>query len=87
MERLNKEYIQILSSEGKASDKFWALEKRIYQDKRSPGVMIQLRKSEMPMQLLSMLRDGVIEWDDLNGFSPELQEVLSYLLGGRQKEE
>ena len=87
MERLNKEYNEILSSEGNASDKFWALEKRIYQDKRSPGVMIQLRKSEMPMQLLSMLRDGVIEWDDLNGFSPELQEVLSYLLGGRQKEE
>ena len=76
MERLNKEYIQILSSEGKASDKFWALEKRIYQDKRSPGVMVQLRKSDMPTQLLSMLRDGVIEWDDLNGFSPELQEIL-----------
>ena len=76
MERLNKEYIQILSSEGKASDKFWALEKRIYQDKRSPGVMVQLRKSDMPMQLLSMLRDGVIEWDDLKGFSPELLETL-----------
>ena len=76
MERLNKEYIQILSSEGKASDKFWALEKRIYQDKRGPGVMVQLRKSDMPMQLLSMLRDGVIAWDDLNGFSPELQEIL-----------
>ena len=87
MERLNKEYIQILSSEGKASDKFWALEKRIYQDKRSPGVMVQLRKSDMPMQLLGMLGDGVIEWDDLKEFSPELQEVLSYLLGGRQKEE
>ena len=76
MERLNKEYIQILSSEGKASDKFWALEKRIYQEKRSPGVMVQLRKSDMPMQLLSMLRDGVIEWDDLKGFSPELLETL-----------
>ena len=76
MERLNKEYIQILSSEGKASDKFWALEKRIYQDKRSPGVMFQLRKSDMPMQLLSMLRDGVIEWDDLKEFSPELLEIL-----------
>ena len=87
MERQNKEYIQILSSEGNASDKFWALEKRIYQDKRNPGVMVQLRRSDMPMQLLIMLRDGVIEWDDLNGFSPELQEVLSYLLGGRQKEE
>ena len=76
MERLNKEYIQILSSEGKASDKFWALEKRIYQDKRSPGVMVQLRKSDMPMQLLSMLRDGVIEWDDLKEFSPEFLEIL-----------
>ena len=85
MERLNKEYIQILSSEGKASDKFWALEKRIYQDKRSPGVMIQLRRSAMPMQLLSMLRDGVIEWDNLKGFSPELQEILSYLLGENRK--
>ena len=85
MERLNKEYIEILSSEGNASDKFWALEKRIYQDKRSPGVMIQLRKSEMPMQLLSMLRDGVIEGDDLNGFSPELLEILSYLLGEYRK--
>ena len=87
MERLNKEYIEILSSEGNASDKFWALEKRIYQEKRSPGVMVQLRKSDMPMQLLGMLGDGVIEWDDLKEFSPELQEVLSYLLGGRQKEE
>ena len=85
MERLNKEYIQILSSEGKASDKFWELEKRIYQDKRSPGVMIQLRKSDMPMQLLSMLRDGIIEWDDLQGFSPELLEILSYLLGENRK--
>ena len=39
----------------------------------------------MPMQLLSMLRDGVIEWDDLQGFSPELQEILSYLLGENRK--
>ena len=85
MERLNKEYIQILSSEGNASAKFWALEKRIYQDKRSPGVMIQLRRSDMPMQLLSMLRDGIIEWDDLQGFSPELLEILSYLLGENRK--
>ena len=87
MERLNKEYIQILSSEGKASDKFWELEKRIYQDKRSPGVIVQLRRRDMPIQLTSLLRDGAITRDDLKEFSPELQEVLSYLLGGRQKEE
>ena len=38
MERLNKEYIRLLSSEKDASEKFWALEKRIRQDKRKPGV-------------------------------------------------
>ena len=81
MERLNKEYIQILSSEGKSSDKFWALEKRIYQDKRSPGVIVQLRRRDMPIQLASLLRDGAITRDDLQGFSPELQEYLGLLLG------
>ena len=85
MERLNKEYIQILSSEGNASDKFWALEKRIYQDKRSPGVIVQLRRRDMPIQLTSLLRDGAITRDDLKEFSPELQEILSYLLGENRK--
>ena len=47
--------------------------------------MVQLRKSDMPMQLLSMLRDGVIAWDDLKEFSPELQEILSCLLGENRK--
>ena len=44
MERLNKEYIQILSSEGKASDKFWELEKRIKEDKRHSGVIMEMSK-------------------------------------------
>ena len=85
MERLNKEYIQLLSSEGEACDKFWALEKRINQDKDHPGVIVQLRRRDMPIQLTSLLRDGVIEWDDLKGFSPELQEYLGFLLGENRK--
>ena len=85
MERLNKEYIQILSSEGKASDKFWELEKRIYQDKRSPGVIVQLRRRDMPIQLTSLLRDGAITRDDLKEFRPELQEYLGFLLGENRK--
>ena len=85
MERLNKEYIQILSSEGKASDKFWELEKRIYQDKRSPGVIVQLRRRDMPIQLTSLLRDGAITRDDLKEFSPKLQEYLGFLLGENRK--
>ena len=34
MERLIKEYVEILNGEGAASDKFWELEKRIKNDKR-----------------------------------------------------
>jgi hypothetical protein len=35
MEQLNKEYIELLSSPGKASEHFWELEKRIKQDKNT----------------------------------------------------
>lgn len=34
MDKLNKEYIEILSGGGNPSEKFWALEKRIKKDKK-----------------------------------------------------
>ena len=34
MDKLNHEYIELLSGEGNPSDKFWALEERIRQDKK-----------------------------------------------------
>ena len=37
MDRLNKEYIELLSGPGTASDKFWELEKRIRQNKKAIG--------------------------------------------------
>ena len=33
MDKLNKEYMEILSGAGNASEKFWKLEKRIKEDK------------------------------------------------------
>ena len=45
MERLNREYIEILSSEKAASEKFWALDDRMKEDKKKPGVILELRKS------------------------------------------
>ena len=41
MERLAREYIALLSSEEPASKKFWDLEKRIREDKRMPGVLLE----------------------------------------------
>ena len=45
MERLTREYLEILQGDGLASDKFWELEKRINTDKKSPGVIIEMRRS------------------------------------------
>lgn len=45
MERLTKEYVVLLTTPGNASDHFCTLEKRVRQDKKNPGVLIELRKS------------------------------------------
>lgn len=76
MERLVKEYIVYLSSDCPASEKFWELEKRIKRDKKNPGVLIELRKSDAIYDLLHLIRYKVITMDDLKDFSVELQEDI-----------
>ena len=41
MEKLNQEYAAILTGEGKASDKFWEIEKRIRRIKRTAGCSVR----------------------------------------------
>ena len=81
MDKLNQEYIRLLSEEGLASDKFWALEKRIRQDKRSSGVQLQLSRSDLLNLLSALLVDDVITLDDLDGFSQDLRDALFFLMG------
>ena len=78
MEKLNQEYIDILSGEGDASEKFWALDERMKADKKKPGVWIELRKSETAWNLIALIRDGAITTEDLNGFSDEIKEFVMY---------
>jgi hypothetical protein len=48
MEGLVKEYANFLNDDKKpASERFWELEKRIKEDKRHPGVVVELKKSEV----------------------------------------
>ena len=48
MESLVKEYANFLNDDKKpASERFWELEKRIKEDKRHPGVVMELKKSEV----------------------------------------
>lgn len=79
MECLIKDYITYLNSDEHASTKFWEMEKRIKQDKKTPGVCIKLSKSNMMFDLVHLLQDGVIVFDDLNEFSVELRENVRFL--------
>ncbi len=76
--RLNREYLDILTGESNASDKFWELEKRINKDKYSPGVVIEMRRSMLYRNLAALLKEGVITSPDLEEFSEELRETLRY---------
>ena len=78
MDKLNQEYIRLLSEEGLASDKFWASEKRIRMDKKSVGIVADMRRSQLYSNLLSLLVNEIIREDDLDGFSEELSETIKY---------
>ena len=81
MERLNKEYITLLSADDKnASDKFWELEKRIKKDKKHLGVIMEMSKSEAIWNIVDLIRLGVITYDDLSDFSDDLKQAVKLIL-------
>ncbi len=80
MDKLNKEYIEILSSEKYPSDKFGNLEKRINNDKKSAGVMLEMRRSQFIRNIAHLINDGVIGFDDLEEFSAELRDSVSFFM-------
>ncbi len=79
MDRLIQEYVFLLNEEKASSEKFWELEKRINSDKRSPGVSVQYRKSDVLSILLGLIRDGVICFDDLIQFSDDLRDTVKII--------
>lgn len=80
MEQLAKEYIALLDSPGNASDHFWELEKRIKQDKKNPGVLIELRKSNAIWDIAAFVGYEVISLADLEGFSEDLIDAVKLIL-------
>ena len=81
IEGLVKEYANFLNDDKKpASEKFWKLEKRINEDKRHPGVIMELKKSEVIWDIVRLIRFKVIAYDDLSDFSDELQLEVKRIL-------
>ena len=81
MEKLINEYVIFLRQEDKvASDKFWELEKRIKKDRKNPGVIMELNKSEATWDIANLIRHKVILVGDLSHFSEELQQDVKRIL-------
>lgn len=84
MDRLNKQYIKLLSSEkGNPSDRFWELEKRIKRDRKHPGVVIEMRRSSAFFDIADLIAQRVITYDDLADFSDTLKEAVKMILDRR----
>ena len=75
---LIEEYKTILSENENSSEKFWKLKERIDADAKKKGVIIEMKRSILVNNLISLIDEAVIDIDDLNEFSDELKEkVLS----------
>lgn len=69
MERLIQEYAEIISKDVKASERFWELKERIREDSRSAWIGMEMKRSYMIKYIAGLINDGVIEYNDLEGFS------------------
>lgn len=83
MESLIREYAALLAGSAPASDKFWALEKRIREDQQHVGVVAHMSRSNMYLNLLALLQGGVITLKDLDGFSDDLRERFAFVMRDR----
>ena len=79
MNRLCREYIDLLSSDIKASNRFWELEKRIKDDMKKTGVVVTMSRSKMIFNIVNLVYDGAISMDDLEEFSDDVKESVRML--------
>ena len=81
MEKLVKEYIEMLSDDERpASEKFWTLEKRIKNDRKHPGVMMEVTKADALTDIIRLMNLDVITHNDLADFSEDLKQDVKFLL-------
>ena len=80
MDRLNKEYIELLSEDTNPSEKFWKLEKKIKEDRKKTGVQLEMSRSNLINNIIFLINDGAISFENLEEFSDELKETVSVFI-------
>ena len=78
MERLNQQYVQILTSDQLPSERFWAVWDRIQKDTELLGVSCDMRRSQLTLNLTTLILEGTIGLDDLEGFSDGLRDHVTH---------
>jgi len=81
MDRLGKEYIELLSEDVNPSDKFWSLDKKIKKDRKKAGVRVEMSRSNLIYNVISLINEGAISFEDLEEFSDELKETIRAFIG------
>jgi hypothetical protein len=74
MGRLCDEYAEILNKDDNPSEKFWTLLERLKKDRYDVGVSAEMSRSKMHRNIASLVSEGAITIDDMDGFS----EVVLY---------
>ena len=80
MEKLKEEYIALLAGPGSAADKILALDKRRREDSERGGTVMRMSRSNMELNILHLLSNGVIALSDLDGFSEVFREKMAFVL-------
>ena len=77
IDKVNKKLIKLLSDEKLLpSEKFWKVEKLIFREKKSAGVIVEMSRIMFKINLLKLLNEKAVTMEDLVDFSPELQEEI-----------
>ena len=74
IEKLLKEYINLLEEPKLPSIKFWKLKERISNDVKTPGVVSVMTKKDMFFNIVDLINLGAITMTNLDGYSNELIE-------------
>ncbi|MEG0361206.1 MAG: multidrug transporter [Longicatena sp.] len=80
MDSLTKEYVVLLSEDINPSEKFWLLEKRIKQDREKTGVQLEMSRSTLVVNIISLINEGAIRMEDIEEFSDQLKETVRFMI-------
>ena len=79
MDKLVAEYIDLLNGPEKSSEKLYELEEQIKENRNNPGISIDMRRSMLTENLISLIIYDVITLSDLDDFSKDLKDAIGLI--------